>query len=330
MNPFFHTHAKRIISGLCLLGMLRVFLFSAALPFFNQVDEQAHFDLVNKYSEGYLPRRGNNTFGRGSAELIALYGSNEFLTAPSASAETQTPAWEKPAAQVVPLLLPQVRTWTHYANYEAYSFPLYYAIAGLWYKVGKGLGLSDGVGLYGIRFLNALLYGALMVAAALLCRLADKHAIELKIALLIFLAVFPQDVFFGIGSDALSPLFFTLCLYFFLRLLGDNPSAGLYAVAGLLTAATILIKPTNVIILPALAIFIFLNASRSRRSPFPLFILLITTAAPVLLWMFWNAHALGDPLGSREKDRTPRMDDKHLGASRGPSHFHAGRSGFFP
>ena len=59
---------------LCLVACVRVFVYSAAFPFFNNVDEQAHLDLVCKYSHGHVPRQLEG-FGRESAELITLYQS---------------------------------------------------------------------------------------------------------------------------------------------------------------------------------------------------------------------------------------------------------------
>ena len=54
---------KKIASGgegrialiLCVLAALRVFVFSAAFPFFTNVDEQSHVDLVSKYARGHVP-----------------------------------------------------------------------------------------------------------------------------------------------------------------------------------------------------------------------------------------------------------------------------------
>ncbi|MEI7809083.1 MAG: hypothetical protein WCJ07_11435, partial [Verrucomicrobiota bacterium] len=47
---------RKIILLLCLFAAAHVFVFSAAFPFFNIVDEQVHFDLVVRYSQGDLPR----------------------------------------------------------------------------------------------------------------------------------------------------------------------------------------------------------------------------------------------------------------------------------
>ena len=44
--PVTFRYERLIIAGLCLAAAIRVFAFSAAFPFFNNVDEQAHFDMV--------------------------------------------------------------------------------------------------------------------------------------------------------------------------------------------------------------------------------------------------------------------------------------------
>src|SRR2546430_15671587 len=49
-------YERKVILLLCAIGALRVFIFSAAFPFFNNVDEQAHVDLVMKYARGHVPR----------------------------------------------------------------------------------------------------------------------------------------------------------------------------------------------------------------------------------------------------------------------------------
>ena len=42
---FAMLYERKLILLLCAIGALRVFIFSAAFPFFNNVDEQAHVDL---------------------------------------------------------------------------------------------------------------------------------------------------------------------------------------------------------------------------------------------------------------------------------------------
>ena len=65
----------------CLAAATRVFIFSAAFPFFSNVDEDLHFDLITQYSHGHVPR----TFDRLKEETLSWivpYASPEFLFTP--------------------------------------------------------------------------------------------------------------------------------------------------------------------------------------------------------------------------------------------------------
>ena len=75
------SNERKWILLLCLLAAIHVFIFSAAFPFFNNVDEQAHFDLVVKYSHGHIPRR-LEPLSKESMQYIVVYGSPEFLWPP--------------------------------------------------------------------------------------------------------------------------------------------------------------------------------------------------------------------------------------------------------
>ncbi len=46
----------KFVCLISLLAALHVLVFTAAFPFFNSVDEQLHFDLVVRYSQGRIPR----------------------------------------------------------------------------------------------------------------------------------------------------------------------------------------------------------------------------------------------------------------------------------
>ena len=72
---------RKIILLLCWLAAVHVFIFSAAFPPVNNVDEQAHFDLAVKYSHGHLPR-GLEPISREAMQFIVVYGSQEFLWPP--------------------------------------------------------------------------------------------------------------------------------------------------------------------------------------------------------------------------------------------------------
>ena len=77
--PVSFRYERLIIAGLCLAVAIRVFAFSAAFPFFNNVDEVAHFDLVFKYSRGHLPAAPLEKYDPVAAEIIANSAQGDFL-----------------------------------------------------------------------------------------------------------------------------------------------------------------------------------------------------------------------------------------------------------
>src|ERR1700722_19302902 len=141
---------------LCLLAAVHVFVFSAAFPFFNNVDEQAHFDLAVKYSQVEPPR----SFGFLSAEslqYIAIFTSQEFLTSETNS---PPPIWLLPPDRIAPVLQYREAGWEN-INHEASQPPLYYSLAALWWRLENLCGLDGARALYGLRFLNIFFVGGL-------------------------------------------------------------------------------------------------------------------------------------------------------------------------
>src|SRR5260370_6641737 len=75
-----HT-VRWIVIGLCAAAAIRVFVFAAAFPFFNNVDEQAHVDLVVKYAHA-KPPRGIEPFASEAALYFAVYSTPEYFVTP--------------------------------------------------------------------------------------------------------------------------------------------------------------------------------------------------------------------------------------------------------
>jgi len=78
LKTFANRGESVLILILCVAAATRVFIFSAAFPFFSNVDEDLHFDLITQYSHGQLPR----SFDRLKEETlnwILPYASPEFL-----------------------------------------------------------------------------------------------------------------------------------------------------------------------------------------------------------------------------------------------------------
>ena len=66
---------KNFVLLLCVAAAIHVFVFCAAFPFFNNVDEPAQFDLVLKYSHGHAPRGETATSKEASLYLAILFGA---------------------------------------------------------------------------------------------------------------------------------------------------------------------------------------------------------------------------------------------------------------
>ena len=140
-----------------------MFVYCAIFPFFNNVDEPYHFDLVVKYAHGEIPRR-IVPISQESARFIILYGTPEYLSGPAKfpNGKISPPTWTYPADQIAVALPIALARWRDEPNHEATEPPLYYAIGAVWYRLGRVLGIEGGFLLYWIRFLNPLLAAALV------------------------------------------------------------------------------------------------------------------------------------------------------------------------
>ena len=301
------ANERKIILLLCLLAAAHVFIFSAALPFFSNVDEQMHLDLVVNYSQAKIPR----TLTPPNAEalpFIVIYGSPEILWT-SASPSIPTPPWKLPLAHVREQLLAKSDAYqSHFQNHEAASPPLYYSAAGAWWRLGKILGLDGGQLLYRLRFLNVPLVAALVWLGWFTAKKVFPEHHFIRVAVPAFIAFLPQTTFYAINNDVFSPLTFgaafVLLLYF---REAEIPSAKLAAATGLALAATFLTKISNLPLLVVAGIFIALKFFRLARtgkmqaSAPALYFLLLCAGLPTIGWMAWCKTNFGDFTGSAAK-----------------------------
>ncbi len=195
---------RQLVLALCCLAAIRVFVYSAAFPFFNNVDEDAHFDLVLKYSHGLVPRKLDLVSVEAS-NYMTLYGTPEYLLTPQ-QFPFPSPIWAAPERTKVRLLM-----WgasTRHPNAESSQAPLYYAVAALWLRLGQFFGLAGGLLLYWIRFLNVFLAAALVWLGFAAARLIFPEGRFVRLGVPVLLAALPQDIFYSIQNDVLSPLCF--------------------------------------------------------------------------------------------------------------------------
>src|SRR5437762_2515904 len=70
-----------LILFLCVAAAFRVFIFLAAFPFFSNIDEDLHFDLITHYSNAQIPRSFDR-LKQDTLNWIVPYASPEFLFPP--------------------------------------------------------------------------------------------------------------------------------------------------------------------------------------------------------------------------------------------------------
>lgn len=296
---------------LCGILIVRVFLFNAAFPFWNNVDEQAHFDTVAKYAKGYLPRDNANRYDPESIALIVRHQSPEYLNNLDTLGWSGWPAplWRAEPGEAERALREESGKWREKKNHEAYSPPVYYAVAAAWYDLGKMLGLQGIRLLYWLRFLNVPVYVALFWLTHLFCRRTFRDSPSMQTATLLLLTFFPQDVFYSINSDVLSPLLALASLLAAFTVYEKGGRRTLYLATGIAFGATVLVKFSNLPLLAIFALFLLLLVQKAVKAKTlgsewgKLLLMTAACAAPLILWLGWNAHALGDFTGSSEKTR---------------------------
>ena len=297
------------IALLCIVACARVFVYSAAFPFFNNVDEQAHFDLVCKYSHGHAPG-GLENFSHESSELIALYQSPEYLLSSrdGSPPATPPPKWTLPDAERSARLAAAAASREARGNHDATQPPVYYAVAGAWYALGKALGLEAGSLLYWIRFLNVPLTGILVWLSFVAMKRYYPNRRFLQLGVPLLLAFFPQDVFYSINNDVLSALVVGAAFYGLIEL-DASPSSGygFRTLVGLSFAIAVLVKFSNVVLLPVLAVVLIRETSRLQRASklgegwAKLATTLVAAVVPIAAWSLRNVLVLGDATGSAAK-----------------------------
>lgn len=292
-----------LIGAFCALAALRVFVFAAAFPFFSNIDESAQLDVVVKYSHLEIPH-SLAAVSAESAMYLSIFGSPEYSSARPPSA----PIWTRPLADVNSIVKKREHWWRQHLNYEAMDPPLYYLLAGAWLDAGRAGGLEGGLFLYWIRFLNIGLAAALVWLAYACARAIFPDELFLRLGVPFLIAVWPQDVFYSIQSDVLSPVCFGLALIALLRMLSsDAPGRWPAFFAGSSLAATFLVKVSNIGVvatgLGVVAIYAWIWWREGKlRSRIPVLLLFFVAALlPIAIWCLRNYFLAGDLTASSAK-----------------------------
>jgi len=305
---FFERHEARIILVLCILAGLRVLVFSAGFPFFNNVDEGAHFELICKYAEGHIPTC-LESYSEEAGRRITLAFTAEYLGLQGMTPRTvPLPLWLSPKYETPEALERCMPYMRKKINHESTQPPLYYAAMVPWFKLGKLLGLDGGHLLYWLRLIDVPIYMVLVWLCYLFVKRFYARDMFLRFGAPLLLVVFPQDVFYSINNDVFTPLLFGASLYCLMDIyLAQSKSYRFHILTGLAVAATFLTKFTNLPVLIVLGIIMLLTIVKvrkegrlSRELP-KIGALCFAAAVPIALWLVRNHLVLGDITGTAAK-----------------------------
>jgi hypothetical protein len=279
-----------VIAGLCLAAAIRVFVFSAAFPFFNNVDEQSHFDMVMKYSKLHLPAAPMEKYDSQSVDIIIRSMSPDYF-------DVDVDRSPGAIAEYVAYLKGR-------DNFETWAWPVYFLLAGQWCRFGELLGKTGIELLYWIRFFNVFLAAGFVWVSWLFCRRFFNDNFQKRIAIPLIAAFFPQDIFYAITGDVLSPVIFGAAFFMLLEVYFSEKSWKYHLSAGVVVAATFLTKASNIAIIP-FAVFVILvkvmqvaRQKSLRQHIVSYAVLIVAISLPIIFWIGRNYILFGDATGA--------------------------------
>ncbi|HSY20367.1 MAG TPA: DUF2142 domain-containing protein [Candidatus Acidoferrales bacterium] len=311
------TGTGKIAVLLGLLAAAHVFFYAATFPFYSVVDEQMHVDLAVRYSHADIPRSLTPP-DTNALPFLVIYASPEFLQVDGPIAP---PPWKQPMDAVRDrLVAKQVAYQEKFQNHEASQPPLYYALAGAWWRLGKALSLDGLTLLYWLRFLNVPLVIALVWLGWTAARKLFPENPLMQVMVPAFIACLPQTMFYAVNNDILSPLAFGAAFVLVLKFWdAETPTLGLAVATGLALAAAFLTKISNLPLLAVAGLFLISKVislgwqKRLNAAVSPLAALVVCAAGPVAAWMAWCSTNFGDLTGSSLKIKFLNWTDKPVG-----------------
>jgi len=310
IDAFLKRKQTWIAGAMCCFALMRILIFAAAFPLFNNVDEQFHYEMVYRFAHGYMPEKELPRIDPEMARVFTLYGTSEYFTSQQLlrSAHMDTPIAGLPAQIREVQYRPLYDYWTQQRDMEAQSPPVYYLLAAVWLRIGERLGMKDWTLAYWVRFMNAIVYAIFVWISFLFTKEVVPGRVFLCVAVPTFLAVFPQDIFFGMNRDILSPLLTALALLLLFRTLKQGVGSGYGLFAGaFLVGISFLTEVSNFLYFAVLAVVLYVLGTKAAssddgaRKATVIWIAGISALFLPMLWMLRNRLVLGDFTGSKAK-----------------------------
>jgi hypothetical protein len=306
---------NRLAAAFSIYAALRIFLLASVFPLFNNVDERLHLMSIQMYAQGQWPGKELPRMDPQLVRRYLAYWSPEYGRSASDLKENrlEVPVYrlsdqERQRAYTGPIYAEKLEDWLQKPNFEAQGPPLYYVVAAAWYRLGAAAGLTDWRLLYWTRCLNAIIYGLFVWLSYNVVRKIYPAKTFLCVAVPGLIAVFPQDVFFGMNRDVLSPLVCAAALFSMADALADRKYRVVpLLLASLLTGLSFLVEVSNFVMFGALAATLWIWARRPEALRRQRVWVSAASAAAALflpaLWMVRNYLVIGDLTGGTAKVR---------------------------
>lgn len=304
---------NKLVVALSIYAALRILVFAAAFPLFNNVDERVHLMSIQMYAQGHLPAKELPQMDPALAKDYLRYWSPEYGRSQEGLERNgiRVPLYrlsdaDRKVAYSQAIYAQKLEEWLRRANFEAQSPPLYYMVAAGWYRLGTAFGIRGWALLYWVRFLNAIAYGLFVWISYRFVRKVYPERGFLCLAVPALIAVFPQDVFFGMNRDVLSPLVCAAALLFMANAIADKKNRlGPLLVASLLVGTAFLVEVSNFVFYGALAGALWIWMRRSQATLLRKVWVASASGAVALLlpslWMLRNYLVIGDLTGGGAK-----------------------------
>jgi hypothetical protein len=303
VDQFLWNNRRNILILLCLYAGIRVLTFAAAFPLFNNVDEEAHFASIRMYARGQWPGKELPTTDPELATFYVLFRTQEYL----GGEPPRIPFYRLPVRESDVRASWLYSYWLSTRNVEAQSPPLYYLLGAAWYRIGAELGMAEWELAYWVRFLNSAAYSLMIWVSYLFVRKAYPRRIFLCLGVPALLAVFPQDVYFGLSRDVFSAPMSAIALLLMLMAVEEKEpkSSWLMITSGALVGLTFIDSLANCVLYFALAPSLWVWAHCSsmplRKKARIATGCVVSSLVLPGIWMLRNRVVMGDFTGSRAK-----------------------------
>jgi hypothetical protein len=300
------------------LAGLRVFFFLSGFPFYGNVDEINHIELVHQFVSDFESRTREEHL-EATGRLLVLYTSPEYSMVlekiPKGPPNYRIADIDK-AAEFDSALAEAKRLLS--TNHEVGSPPVYYFLLACWSELGSVLGVSGLHLLYWLRLPNIAAAMALVWLGFVITHRWFPRRPQLAWGVAILLAAMPQDVFYVVNPDVLSAVLFPLALHRIL-IYGEGRKATQAGIAGLIVGLLMLVKLSNV---PILAPMLLVSAAVIFRptagSSLPRAVVATTLlwALPCMVlgsWMLWNQWTIGEWTATAERFQILGWTTKPIG-----------------